>query len=320
MWSSLGFPPKHERSWAATIDVVGEDWCRHFPTHSNTGAAQSRRTAMGLRLRKLILGLLHECLVVYNRFRRGPDTRAVLQPGFRAVSSPSWDEWREYIQDLDRLCKQQRAENLDSAHVGDDAPVRAAGTSTSAAPAPVKSGERDSVVADLKRQLAEAKRDGKKLKTPPAPKVHGWTADGKVFRVGDIYYSRALAEQQLRDLGVDPNNFCIELLIMSTMPIAPDERMKSCVHGAGNAVKGHEHASDTCHHLRNFKAGSCRCSAEGVAIERDARQRGGGAGSNRQGGTGARAQGKGGGKGKDGKGAKRKEKGAAGGRNFGRQQ
>jgi hypothetical protein len=269
VWSCAGFTPDHDRSWAKTFEQVEIDWRRHFPSASSSGeTATKRRKAMGQRLRMLVLGLLHEALLVYNRFRRGPDIRAILPAAFRQLSSPSWDTWREYVDDLDRLAKQQRAENLDTAHLTDDAPVRGG-----AAHGNHRAGDTPEV-ADLKRKLAAALKGGEPVHRDPkasAPRVHGWTSGGKLFRVGEAYYGRAMAEQQIRDLGKNPSDFCIELVLMANMPVPGPERMKFCVHGASNTVDGHKEVGDSCHILKGFKASACRCTADGSAMEQGTR-------------------------------------------------
>ena len=59
---------------------------------------------------------------------------------------------------------------------------------------------------------------------------------------------------QIRDLGKNPSDFCIELVLMANMPVPGPERMKFCVHGASNTVDGHKEVGDSCHILKGFKA------------------------------------------------------------------
>ena len=92
--------------------------------------------------------------------------------------------------------------------------------------------------------------------------------------MGDLYYSRALAEQQLRDLGLPVQEYCLELLLSESSLASSSERMALCIHGHNNNVDGHRHAADHFHKVERFRPRDCRVSADGTALDRDRGPRG----------------------------------------------
>ena len=98
-FAAYGMPAADPRSWRAMVTAVAVDWELYAPSEDAAGDfAVRRRSAMGKRLRRLIFGLLSERAAAYNRFRRGTDIAADLDPSFFSDSSPAMAEWREYIE------------------------------------------------------------------------------------------------------------------------------------------------------------------------------------------------------------------------------
>ena len=304
-FAAYGMPAADPRSWRAMVTAVAADWELYAPSEDAAGDfAVRRRSAMGKRLRRLIFGLLSERAAAYNRFRRGTDIAADLDPSFFSDSSPAMAEWREYIERRSSQSKLMRAERIDDS--GSDEELeprpkrRSSGDASSAA---LQAAQRR--IAELEQQQHEG---GGRDRRPPGGgyveqrRVQGWNRGHTVFTIGKSHYQRDALTAQIRRLGVDPSKVCLEVLLLKDQVGVPEaEVARWCGH---KGAEGHQDYKSPAHSVTGVKIASCRCDEHGTLLPASgpaSRGRGGADGGAKggrgRGGRGGRGGGKGGGKG-----------------------